>query len=31
MAILYMVPVIAFFLFAQQYLLRIQITGKGIS
>ncbi len=30
-AILYMVPVIAFFLFAQQYLLRIQITGKGIS
>jgi inositol-phosphate transport system permease protein len=29
-AILYMLPVILFFLFAQQYLLRIQIAGKGI-
>ncbi len=30
-AIIYMVPVVLFFLFAQQYLLRIQIAGKGVS
>ncbi len=28
-AIFYMIPVILFFLFAQKYLLRIQITSKG--
>ena len=28
-AILYMIPVILFFLFAQKYLLRIQLIGKG--
>ncbi len=30
-AIIYMIPVILFFLFAQQYLLRIQIAGKGVT
>ncbi|RLG85180.1 MAG: carbohydrate ABC transporter permease [Thermoprotei archaeon] len=29
-AIIYMLPVVAFFLFAQKYLLRIQIAGKGV-
>ncbi len=29
-AIIYMIPVVAFFLFAQKYLLRIQIVGKGV-
>ncbi len=29
-AIMYMIPVIIFFLFAQKYLLRIQIAGKGV-
>jgi len=28
-ALLYMIPVILFFLFAQKYLLRIQLIGKG--
>jgi inositol-phosphate transport system permease protein len=28
-AIIYMIPVVIFFLFAQQYLLRIQIAGKS--
>jgi len=28
-AVLYMIPVVLFFLFAQKYLLRIQIAGKG--
>ncbi len=28
-AIIYMIPVILFFLFAQKYLLRIQLIGKG--
>lgn len=28
-AIIYMIPVVLFFLFAQNYLLRIQITSKG--
>jgi len=28
-AILYMIPIVIFFLFAQQYLLRIQIAGKS--
>ena len=28
-AIIYMIPVIIFFLFAQKYLLRIEIVGKG--
>ncbi len=30
-AIVYMIPVVVFFLFAQKYLLRIQIAGKGIT
>lgn len=30
-AIIYMIPVVIFFLFAQKYLLRLQITGKGIA
>ncbi len=29
--IIYMLPVVVFFLFAQKYILRIQIAGKGIA
>ena len=29
-AIIYMIPVVIFFIFAQKYLLRIQIAGKGV-